>query len=256
MDDTLLARMKEDMEKIPPTRKVRQRRLWYSAVAAVAALLIFVFWPWNKGPMLVQTGIGEQKTIALPDGSIVTMNAVSELKIETAEWSDVRQITLHGEAFFDVLKNSDVPFYVITTNGKVTVLGTSFSVFDREKTFEVACYRGLVKAESSGILMEIPETRKIASSGNGNWLNSEVNEGDTPPWTKGQSAFSNAPLTVVIAELERQYGIHVESKVAIDQQFTGAFPNKNLNAALEIICEILQLKYKENDSKNILLEDK
>ena len=245
----------ESDRKVLPAPHTRRRWWWYSAAAAaaVAALVIFLWSPWDKMPLLVQTGIGEQKTVTLPDGSIIKMNAASELQIETADWSEVRRVTLHGDAFFDVKSNPEAPFYVITPNGKVTVLGTTFSVFDREKGYEVACFRGLVKVESEGLSIELPTSRKIASTGTGTWLNSEVNEGDTPAWIKGETVFTNAALTTVIAELERQYDITINSKVDGNQQFTGAFPNKNLNLALEIVCKSLHLKY-QADGKNIILE--
>lgn len=84
----------------------------------------------------------QTQAVALPDGSVVLLNQNSEIEYQK-DFGD-RQVTLHGEAFFKVQK-AEVPFVVSTSNGKVTVLGTSFNVQEDEKQLAVEVETGSVE---------------------------------------------------------------------------------------------------------------
>jgi len=84
----------------------------------------------------------QTQAVALPDGSVVLLNQNSELEYQK-EFGD-RQVTLQGEAFFKVHK-AEVPFVVNTSNGQITVLGTSFNVKEDEKQLEVEVETGSVE---------------------------------------------------------------------------------------------------------------
>ena len=84
------------------------------------------------------------QSIALPDGSVVLLNSNSEL-VYDKDFDD-RLVTMQGEAFFKVQK-SDVPFVVQTSNGKITVLGTSFNVKEDKEQLEVEVETGSVEVK-------------------------------------------------------------------------------------------------------------
>jgi len=84
----------------------------------------------------------QTQAVSLPDGSVVLLNQNSELEYQK-DFSD-RQVTLRGEAFFKVQKAKE-PFVVSTSNGQITVLGTSFNVKEDDQQLEVEVETGSVQ---------------------------------------------------------------------------------------------------------------
>ncbi len=71
---------------------------------------------------------GQKITTILPDGTHVKLNADSKIIVPSRFSGDRREVTLIGEAFFDVARDESKPFLINTENMKVEVLGTSFNV--------------------------------------------------------------------------------------------------------------------------------
>src|SRR5581483_8483105 len=96
----------------------------------------------------VVTQAGSKTRVALPDGTQVWLNGSSQLTYgNTSFGTDEREVTLSGEAFFDVVKNEKLPFIIHTKDMTIRVLGTAFTVkaYPRDKTVETALIRGLVE---------------------------------------------------------------------------------------------------------------
>ncbi len=132
------------------SKSEKKSRLFSPSLLRIAALLIitlglyftFIYDPISQ----YKTLAGEQETIELPDHSKVQLNASSELTFYASNWEDKRSVQLNGEAFFEVAKGNT--FDVLTSLGKVTVVGTAFNVKNRDNYFEVKCYEGAVKVVS------------------------------------------------------------------------------------------------------------
>ena len=119
-------------------------RKLYVAMASIAASMIigWVTLSHFTNPMVnIRAPYGTITTHVLPDGSTVTLNANATLSYDK-DFSAKRDISLSGEAFFEVKRGST--FTVKTTLGNVEVLGTSFNVIVEEKNFEVICKSGKV----------------------------------------------------------------------------------------------------------------
>lgn len=190
-----------------PIRKLRPMRwLGYVAAAAVAALLIFqVYNPTTS----VLNGKGEHIAHILPDQSQIELNADSKIAYKTKNWSKERIVEMEGEAFFEVEKGAS--FKVITPNGTVEVLGTSFNVNARNGNLIVDCQTGKVRVSSKG-------DQEILTPGKGTRLNDNKtalvdiytsNVDQKIAWRNGQFFFENVTLSKVISELERQYDVHI-----------------------------------------------
>ena len=86
--------------------------------------------------------------IVLPDGSQVWLNAGSNLDYNNSVFNkNLREVTLNGEAYFDVTKNAGKPFIIHTKKMDVKVIGTAFNVrsYNDEKTFEASLIRGSIE---------------------------------------------------------------------------------------------------------------
>jgi ferric-dicitrate binding protein FerR (iron transport regulator) len=226
-------------------------RNWTIGIAASIVLLFGLFSILNNDSTIIEIGFGENRTIALLDGSEVILNSKSAITYSEKDWQSSRTLTLEGEAYFKVKKGS--AFTVNTNNGSVTVLGTQFNVNSTSDFFDVVCYEGKVGVktkESDHILLPTNRVRKI----NGNSAEASVTESIKPTWISGESTFKSVPVRYVISALEAQYDIEFNDKDIDDSTiFSGSFPHNNLNIALKTVFETLNIKYSEKEKRNIKL---
>lgn len=220
------------------------RPLWTWGLAAAATLALFVWISNLTAPEKAMAKAGEKKEVLLPEESAVTLNAESSITYRDKSFSQDRNLYLQGEAFFNVQKGST--FTVQTDYGTVTVLGTSFNVIARDGRFEVACYTGKVKVESSPKDQQIITAGEIAirnkSEKNLNRSTFDV-IAPTPEWLEGKFSYKNQPLAEVIRELERQYDINVKLEPGLEElKYTGLFESGDLDTALYLITWPLHLK--------------
>ena len=223
---------------------------WVYGMVASIALLFGIFYFLNQ-PTNYTTTFGEQLAVTLPDNSEVLLNAKSSIHFSKRNWETNRNVTLTGEAYFKVAKGSD--FTVQTSEGKVTVLGTKFTVKAHEKFFEVFCFEGKVQAQtlkSESVLTQGKAFRKVADSLPENW----TFIAQEPSWKNGESSFKSTPLYTVILDLENQYNIKIDaSKINTKQKFTGSFTHKNLQVALQTVFVPMKIGVTFTNEKTILL---
>jgi transmembrane sensor len=95
----------------------------------------------------VDTQAGSRTKVELPDGTQVWLNANSQLVYDKNFGTGERELTLSGEAYFDVARNEKIPFILHTRELTIRVLGTSFNVraYPKERTVETSLIRGLVE---------------------------------------------------------------------------------------------------------------
>ena len=98
---------------------------------------------------------GDKKEVYLPDGSKIILNVDSELSYPRAFNDSIREVTLVGEACFDIKRNVTKPFIVNTNSIKIRVLGTSFNVksYTKDEKVETTLVSGkveLIKDEEDG----------------------------------------------------------------------------------------------------------
>ncbi|ULQ47670.1 FecR domain-containing protein [Flagellatimonas centrodinii] len=126
-----------------PARRRRSAR-WLAVAASLAVVAVAAWWaqPWLMGNRTVTTAVGEQRSLVLADGSRVTVNTDSRLRIGYNERR--RTVTLErGQAYFEVAKEHR-PFEVVTRSGVVRALGTAFDVFSGRERFVVTVVEGSV----------------------------------------------------------------------------------------------------------------
>ncbi len=214
-----------------------------AAIFIVGLGLYFAFFTNNL--TTVETLASSQTTFELPDASSVTLNAASTLTYSKKEWSDKREVNLDGEAYFKVAKGST--FEVITKDGIVSVLGTQFTVNNRENYYEVKCFEGIVSVSSNGLIekLTIGKTLRIVKEK----IIVGTIDTEEPEWLNNKSSFTSVPLYEVIKEFERQYNVVVDTK-GIDTSiiFSGGFEHNNLEDALKSITVPLDLSVKKNNS--------
>lgn len=202
-----------------------------------------------------KTSNGQQLLVRLPDGTLVTLNAGSVLSYPKQFEDTLREITLTGEAFFDVVRNEKAPL-IIHSNGITTrVLGTSFNIraYPENKEVQVAVVTGKVKVKTdfaSGknsvclVKSEMVTVKKEEQK----LIVSDYDEKDQIGWKDGILYFEKADFASSIRKLERWYGvsIHISEGKKMDPgwRFSGKFKNKPINHILDVMSYPHQFSYK------------
>ncbi|MCB9310900.1 MAG: FecR domain-containing protein [Lewinellaceae bacterium] len=242
--DSIMADVTDHSEN----KKSRVVNLRY-IIPAIAAILIaglFYLNPFSSHSISKVTGNSEQLTVTLPDGSSVLMDAKSQIDFDKNKWKNDRKVHLEGLAFFNVQKGSK--FTVVTPQGEVTVMGTSFSVYARKDKFEVFCKTGKVSVLSynsdneSQILT--PNDKVIFSEGAKTFVPSKENDDASVAWMDGTYTFLNQPLSTVFLELERQFDVKIVADENINAMaYTGFFKRDNMQEALTYVTWPLGLQF-------------
>ncbi|MBV6647820.1 MAG: FecR domain-containing protein [Cyclobacteriaceae bacterium] len=198
---------------------------------------------------LVKTQMGQKKTVGLPDGTLIVLNAGSTLKYKVPFTSDKRRVSLIGEAFFDVAHNEKKPFIIQTAGVETKVLGTSFNVrgYPDDSQVSVAVVSGKVQIRASGakdrILM--PNEMGTYSASDHRIRLSSFDRDKTTGWTRGILSFENESLPEIFEQLERWYGVNIqiEKGVALDGKYSGRYINEPLETVLKGLSFTSHFKY-------------
>lgn len=149
------------------------------------------------------------KSLPLIDGSTIILNRTSKLSYPKDYNEKQRNVVLKGEAFFNVMKNKEKPFQVSINQLKVTVLGTSFNIKEKDESIEVAVATGQVKVESNTQSLLANPNEKITFK---NGLLSKIHTESklSTYWFKDSIDFDKASIMDVKNVLENIYNTKVQ----------------------------------------------
>lgn len=199
------------------------RYLWYK-VAGVAAALIIVFslyLGWSlfekqvSSPELTSISIpGDQKKqVTLEDGTIVWLNAGSELKYPKVFNEKSRAVYLSGEAYFDVRQDAARPFVIHTGKVLTTVLGTAFNIKEdlRRHTVEVTVTRGKVSVANNGQLLSILTSNQQVSLNllSGVSAKKTVDATAVIAWQADDMLFDDITFADAAMQLEQHFNVKI-----------------------------------------------
>ncbi|WP_025763491.1 FecR family protein [Dyadobacter tibetensis] len=205
------------------------------------------------------TDAGEVRSWQLSEGSVVTLNANSTLRVPRWNFGiSTREVTLKGEAEFKVthLKN-DQKFIVRTDNQvDVIVLGTEFTVYNRNRKTEVVLKKGKVRIEKQkgetrnnlemvpGDMISVEKTGSVHKRR----LKAEVLYA---PWKDDRFEFDQTPLFEVATRLEEHYNykILIVDKSLKELTISGSFKASNGPELIESIAKILDVSYSIQGNK-------
>ena len=166
------------------------------------------YWGSSRGELL-QTGTGQRTTATLTDGSVVTLDAESELRV--VEMAARRRLQLvRGHAFFQVAKDPLHPFLVEAAGKTVRAVGTKFDVrVDDNAGLTVTLVEGKVRVEQSRGWLRPEQRADIAPGGrlvartDRHWKLTQVDAASETSWLTGRLTFVREPLATAIAEVNR-----------------------------------------------------
>ncbi len=215
------------------------QRAWWMAAAAVLLISSLIgLYQVNFSTTDYATAAGEIKNIELPDGTKVLLNGNSSISFKSYNWEENRALNLKGAAYFNVTKKG--PFSVDFNGAKVAVLGTKFTILSSPIYHKVTCHEGKVKVLNGADEYVLTKGMQVDSDK----LQTNVDV-DGPSWEQPYSEFKNAKLREVLATLQMRFNYDFDtSNVDLDKKYTGQYTNTDGLAALKMVFNPLQIKYK------------
>lgn len=209
-----------------------------TALLAGAAYALAANWLFKENPASVGSYAsgGQRQFVRLPDGSRVWLNAHSRLHYASARPSQVRQVQLTGEAYFDVIPAANRPFVVTTSTARVQAVGTAFNVraYAAEDSVEVSVTRGRVwlarlAAPDSVLLTAHTRAALHAADAPGQvpaaLRPTPIADANFRTWQTDTLRFVDAPVPQVAHALRATFGTRLTLAGAglAQCQFTGTF---------------------------------
>jgi transmembrane sensor len=153
------------------------------------------------------TAIGQQRTVALPDGSIAYLNTDTAIDVSFSERRRVVKL-LHGEALFEVKKDETRPFDVLALDGKATAVGTAYAVGIADERATVTVTEGIVRVTSPDGSFDGPSTLRAGQQvsywrGGAPQLVRTLDAEAATSWRRGAIAIRNLPLADALVEIGR-----------------------------------------------------
>ncbi|PTS99968.1 anti-sigma factor [Pedobacter sp. HMWF019] len=234
---------------------------WLSAAAVLLMTLSIGVWYFRSGvspegklvahkeiPAAKEQAL--HKWIKLPDGSSVQLNNDSKLEYpDSFEGQQNREVTLTGEAYFDVKHNSSQPFIIHTGKIKTTVLGTAFNIkaYQSGSAVTVTVTRGRVKVEDDQKVLAIltPNQQLAWNTQTQIPAKVKVDAEQVVEWKKQDLIMDDVSLEDAAKLIEERYSVkvHFNSDKVKSCKFTAAFLNRNeITQVLNVIGDITGAK--------------
>lgn len=287
-DKALFAKVQQKIAEleetsVPVSRSYFRGLSWKVAAAAIFVIVsvaIFALYKEQSSPaqQLVFTKRAARTSIILSEGTKVVLNSESKLIYPEEFTGKNREVTLVGEAFFDVTKDSSHPFIIHTEKMDVRVLGTTFNVksYPGDRFSEASLIRGAIvitlKDRPSAQITLKPSEKLIVSnfSQQQQKMNPQlvseplaqlthIQERDTAvvetSWMYNKLAFHGQTFSEISRMLERAYDIEIEFKNddLKSLKFTGTFEKESVDDVLRALSLVEPFTYKIN-SKKVLIQ--
>jgi transmembrane sensor len=242
---------------------------WRIAVAAIILIASFVGYHIVNSPMgsssdqilsgttIVKNDTRQILRYILPDSSAVWLNPDAELTLVDQFFDQsTRLVKLRGEAFFDIKRDENRPFFVEIDKMKIKVLGTSFHVFATpgKPQYEVAVITGKVEVISSpksgnemtNVIL-LPEEKVVFEVQSGELTTSTLAEKSdhAVPWRNVSLTFDDVTLNEFVDRMESKFGMTFElaDPAMGNCKIKATFENQKMVEILEVASEMLEMEY-------------
>lgn len=201
---------------------------------------------------------GQRAELTLTDGTKVWLNAKTTFTFPNKFTADSRNVTLDGEGYFDVTKDTQKPFIVKTEQYDIKVLGTEFNVtaYSGSSSFETALLKGAVEVFSSTKETKVSlEPHMRTYEENGILKKDTIEHENYFLWKEGLICFYDEPVDKMIEKLQLYYDvkIDVQNKTLLEKHYSGKFRTKD---GVEHVLKVLQLNnkfsYEKDNDRNLI----
>lgn len=247
-----LEKLKARIKKHQALSRFKKTIYYGSQIAAVIIVAIIFLTTTTtteyKRHILLTTS--QKAKITLSDGTIVWLNKNSKLVYPEKFKSTERNVFLEGEAYFEVVKNKNRPFFVRSNSQEIKVLGTSFNIKDRpeDNYVETTLLSGAISlrpATDSIPIILAPNERIRFNKLTQSAQKDTVLAREHIVWATEEMAFNNDPLTNVLSYLENKYNLQIicPSEISDTLHVTLVVRNETQEEILKEISHITHLQY-------------
>ncbi len=252
---------------------VKPNRVYLAALYKVAAILIIALGIGFTLNSIVTTDVqqttvgkselitkqaarGQKLTLKLPDGTLVKLNAGASVSYQENFQGNRRNISLKGEAFFDVKRDEARPFHIDCDGLEVVVLGTSFNINSNrgsEAVVSVLTGKVAVTDLSSGSKTVLEKNQRVSVDRKLSTMNKEMisSEDMDFDWKDNYLSFDNLGMQVALKNVSNWFDIdfQIESGVTSDSFFRAKFKNPTLEEVMESLAFAYGFQYKIENKK-------
>ncbi|WP_281638257.1 FecR family protein [Flavobacterium marginilacus] len=205
-----------------------------------------------------------KQLVHLPDGSTVLLNDNSSLKYDQNSFnSKTREVTLTGEAFFDIKHNKEKPFIVHTGKIQTKVLGTAFNINAKNSSdnIEVTVTRGKVQVGDTKKIYGVitPNQQIKVNKRTFNFEQNNINAAAVTEWKSNYLILDDINMTEAISLISQKYkvSILIQNEKIKNCRITASFLNEeNLDHVLKVICSVIETEYHYNKNGSIIMDGK
>ncbi|WP_161554475.1 FecR family protein [Sinomicrobium soli] len=221
---------REIQKTVRTDRKSRGLRKLWPQIAAAAAIAVFAGLGWGYrdtfhnwiDPVEIQyvnTQSGQRQQFQLADGSMIWLGPESSLRYPDAFRGAQREVTLTGEAFFEVSPDKDHPFVIRTGEVSTTVLGTSFNIQAYEKDLSVTVVTGRVRVvadekqqEGAEVLLN-SDQRAVFDAETKSLVREEAPDASAMQSRReGIFEYRGTPVENILSDMAREYGLALKTE--------------------------------------------
>lgn len=229
-----LERIRQSIDERSPGRQAVQRRLWPRLATAAALVLLLTFSYVYRSEIVNQinpvtmqeavTAQGEREELTLDDGTKVWLAPGSSLSYPDRFRGENRKVNLTGEAFFEVVSDSEHPFIIHSGNITTKVTGTTFNVraYRDDKELAVTLVSGKVTVASTtstgNRAVELaPNERAVFDQQQQRLIKEDYPQAaDLIARREGHFKYSGAPLSELIADMKRTFNLDIEVSGSVE----------------------------------------
>ncbi|ATQ44622.1 FecR family protein [Caulobacter mirabilis] len=262
--DSLDGRARRVLQDVAAPARRRKRGVGAVAAAGLVGVLVVGGWLGLQSRTFralspqYETARGEQRTIALGDGSTLVLDTASAASV--ALTADRRRVELfHGQVFAQVAPDRDAPFVVRTASGQVTALGTAFIVREQDGATFVTVVESRVRACRRALLakpacLELGPGEQARLGRDGVSRLAAVDGREASAWTTGWLEADDQPVVEVLDALNRYraHPVDFDRKALSGVRVTGSYPLKDTDRALEAIAGSTGLRISRNGDAAVL----
>ena len=200
---------------------------------------------------------GGQYQVELPDGSLVWLNAASSLHFPTAFIGKERRVEIIGEAYFEIAKNTAMPFIVSANGAEVQVLGTHFNLmaYGDEDALKTTLLEGSIKFIKGNLANTLKPQQQLSLLKSGRIkVANDINVDEVVAWKNGLFNFQGTEIETVMRQLSRWYGIEVKYQKSIDDLFYAKIPRATKLSEVLRLLELTGKVHFEIDGRSVIVK--
>jgi transmembrane sensor len=257
----LVALRVEALDSLRQAQRARAGRLpragkpWLLAAASVLIAVFGIAAWWYLAPQQFSSGIAERRTVPLSDGSLISLDASSEVRVR---YSPARRTLdlVRGRAKFNVAKDPGRPFSVQAADREIVATGTAVSVEILQKEVRVILYEGHVSVVGpSGSTPLSAGQELIAPASPAQGRIQPMDASRSLAWENGRLEFVDEPLAFAVERVNRyaRNPVLIGDSTAASVRLSGVFTAGDTRAFIEGVTSVSPLRAEERNGREVLL---